>query len=55
MNMIRIALRKPFAVMVVVIAIGFFSFLVVKKINVDMLKLARHIERLTGDKLVYEA
>lgn len=26
-----------------------------RKINVDMLKLARHIEQLTGDKLVYEA
>ena len=36
MNMIRIALRKPIAVMVVVMAIGFFSFLVVKKINVDI-------------------
>lgn len=36
MNIIRFALRKPIAVMVVVMAIGYFSFLVVKKINVDI-------------------
>jgi hypothetical protein len=26
-----------------------------KKINVDMLKLARMVEKLTGEKLVYES
>lgn len=36
MNIIRFALRKPIAVMVVVMAIGYFSFIVVKKINVDI-------------------
>lgn len=36
MNIIRFALRKPIAVMVVVMAIGYFSFLTVKKINVDI-------------------
>lgn len=36
MNIIRLALRKPIAIMVVVLAIGYFSFLVVKKINVDI-------------------
>jgi multidrug efflux pump subunit AcrB len=36
MNIIRLALRKPIAVMVLVLAIGYFSFLVVKKINVDI-------------------
>lgn len=36
MNLIRIALRKPIAIMVVVMAIGYFSFFVVRKINVDI-------------------
>jgi multidrug efflux pump subunit AcrB len=36
MNIIRLALRKPIAIMVVVLAIGYFSFIVVKKINVDI-------------------
>jgi multidrug efflux pump subunit AcrB len=36
MNIIRFALRKPIAIMVVVMAIGYFSFLTVKKINVDI-------------------
>ncbi|MEO6682466.1 MAG: efflux RND transporter permease subunit, partial [Ginsengibacter sp.] len=36
MNIIRLALRKPVAVMVVVLAIGIFSFFVVRKINVDI-------------------
>jgi multidrug efflux pump subunit AcrB len=36
MNIIRLALRKPIAVIVAVLAIGYFSFIVVKKINVDI-------------------
>lgn len=36
MSLIRFALRKPIAIMVVVLAIGFFSFNTVKKINVDI-------------------
>ena len=36
MNIIRLALRKPIAVIVVVLAIGYFSFIVIKKINVDI-------------------
>lgn len=36
MNIIRLSLRKPIAIMVIVMAIGFFSFIVVKKINVDI-------------------
>jgi multidrug efflux pump subunit AcrB len=36
MNLIRIALRKPIAMMVVVMAVGYFSFFVVRKINVDI-------------------
>lgn len=36
MNIIRFALRKPIAIMVVVMAIGYFSFLTIKKINVDI-------------------
>ena len=36
MNLIRFALRKPIAVMVVVMAVGYFSFFVVRKINVDI-------------------
>jgi multidrug efflux pump subunit AcrB len=36
MNIIRIALRKPIAMMVVVMAVGYFSFFVVRKINVDI-------------------
>ncbi|KIC90287.1 efflux RND transporter permease subunit [Flavihumibacter sp. ZG627] len=36
MNIIRLALRKPVAIIVVVLAIGYFSFLVVRKINVDI-------------------
>jgi multidrug efflux pump subunit AcrB len=36
MNIIRLALRKPIAVMVVVMAVGYFSFLTIKKINVDI-------------------
>lgn len=34
--MIRLALRKPIAVIVVVLAIGYFSFLTIRKINVDI-------------------
>ncbi|ODS88289.1 MAG: acriflavin resistance protein [Chryseobacterium sp. SCN 40-13] len=36
MNIIRFALRKPIAIMVVVLAIAFFSYNTVKKINVDI-------------------
>ena len=36
MNIIRFALRKPIAIMVVVFAIAFFSYNTVKKINVDI-------------------
>ncbi len=36
MNIIRLALRKPIAVIVVVMAVGYFSFLTIKKINVDI-------------------
>lgn len=36
MNIIRLALRKPIAVIVLVMAIGYFSFFVVRKINVDI-------------------
>ena len=36
MNIIRLALRKPIAIMVMVMAIGYFSFFVVRKINVDI-------------------
>ncbi len=36
MNIIRLALRKPIAMMVVVLAIGYFSFFVARKINVDI-------------------
>lgn len=36
MNMIRFALRKPIAIMVSVLAIAFFSYNTVKKINVDI-------------------
>lgn len=36
MNIIRFALRKPIAVIVVVMAVGYFSFLTIKKINVDI-------------------
>ncbi|MGO3807052.1 MAG: efflux RND transporter permease subunit, partial [Sphingobacterium sp.] len=36
MNLIRFALRRPIAIMVVVLAIGFFSYNTVKKINVDI-------------------
>ena len=36
MNIIRFALRKPVAVMVVVLAIAFFSYSTIKKINVDI-------------------
>lgn len=36
MNMIRFALRKPVAIMVVIAAIGFFSILTLKKIQVDI-------------------
>ncbi|MEB0260710.1 efflux RND transporter permease subunit [Mucilaginibacter sp. 10I4] len=36
MNIIRFALRKPIAVMVVVMAIAYFSFNAIKKINVDI-------------------
>lgn len=36
MNLIRFALRKPIAIMVAVIAIGFFSYNSIKKINVDI-------------------
>lgn len=36
MNLIRFALRKPIAIMVVVLAIVFFSFNTIKNINVDI-------------------
>ena len=36
MNIIRFALQKPIAVIVVVMAVGYFSFLTIKKINVDI-------------------
>ncbi|HJW16683.1 MAG TPA: efflux RND transporter permease subunit [Flavisolibacter sp.] len=36
MNLIRLALRKPIAIMVLVIAVGYFSFFVVRKINIDI-------------------
>ncbi|RPD51171.1 efflux RND transporter permease subunit [Paracnuella aquatica] len=36
MNIIRFAMRKPIAVMVVVLALGYFSFLTIRKINVDI-------------------
>ncbi|MGO1243868.1 MAG: efflux RND transporter permease subunit [Sphingobacterium sp.] len=36
MNLIKFALRRPIAIMVVVLAIGFFSYNTVKKINVDI-------------------
>lgn len=36
MKMIRLALRKPIAVIVMVMAIGYFSFFVIRKINVDI-------------------
>lgn len=36
MNLIRFALRKPIAIMVAVLAIAFFSYNTVKKINVDI-------------------
>ncbi len=36
MNIIRLALRKPIAMMVVILAIGYFSFFVARKINVDI-------------------
>ena len=36
MNLIRMALRKPIAIMVLVMAVGYFSFFVVRKINVDI-------------------
>lgn len=36
MNLIRFALRKPIAVMVVVLAIGFLSYNTIKNINVDI-------------------
>jgi multidrug efflux pump subunit AcrB len=36
MNLIRVALRKPVAIMVLVIAVGYFSFFVVRKINIDI-------------------
>ncbi len=36
MNLIRFALRKPIAIMVVVLAIVFFSYSTVKKINIDI-------------------
>ncbi|RKD15192.1 acriflavin resistance protein [Pelobium manganitolerans] len=36
MNMIRLALRKPITVMVAVLAIAYFSFTAIKKINVDI-------------------
>lgn len=36
MNIIRFALRKPITVIVAVLAIGYFSFLVVRKISVDI-------------------
>lgn len=36
MNLIRFALRKPIAIMVVVLAIAFFSYNTIKNINVDI-------------------
>lgn len=36
MNIIRLALRKPIAVMVAIITIAYFSFSAIKKINVDI-------------------
>src|SRR5690554_6556919 len=36
MNIIRFALRKPIAIMVAVLALAFFSYNTVKKINVDI-------------------
>ncbi|MEC3880324.1 efflux RND transporter permease subunit [Parapedobacter sp. 10938] len=36
MNIIRFALRKPIAIMVAVLAIGFFSYNTIRKINVDI-------------------
>ncbi|MGN6601233.1 MAG: efflux RND transporter permease subunit [Ginsengibacter sp.] len=36
MNLIRFALRKPISIMVGILAIGYFSFIIVKKINVDI-------------------
>jgi len=36
MNLIRFALRKPIAILVVVLAIAFFSYNTIKKINVDI-------------------
>ncbi len=36
MNIIRFALRKPVAIIVVVLAIAFFSYNTIKKINVDI-------------------
>ncbi|MDX3913903.1 MAG: efflux RND transporter permease subunit [Pseudosphingobacterium sp.] len=36
MNIIRFALRKPISIMVVVLAIAFFSYNTIKKINVDI-------------------
>lgn len=36
MNLIRFALRKPIAIMVVVLTLAFFSYNTIKKINVDI-------------------
>ena len=36
MNMIRFALRKPITIMVAVLAIAYFSFTAVRKINIDV-------------------
>ncbi|NKI27851.1 efflux RND transporter permease subunit [Arenibacter sp. 6A1] len=36
MNLIRFALRRPIAIMVIVLAITFFSYNAIKKINVDI-------------------
>ena len=36
MNIIRLALRKPITIMVAVLAIAYFSFTAIKKINVDI-------------------
>ncbi|MBW3518076.1 efflux RND transporter permease subunit [Flavobacterium sp. NKUCC04_CG] len=36
MNLIRFALRKPIAIMVVVLALIFFSYSTIKKINIDI-------------------